>query len=205
MSFSPDDFAAATGVSRETLERLKLYADLLIRWQKRINLVAPASIPELWHRHMLDSAQLLPLIPAGAKHLCDLGSGAGFPGLVIALCTQQPAEVSLYESDQRKSAFLREVIRQTGAPARVVTQRVEAVQDKTADLLMARALAPLPKLLPLAEKFWRPGMTALFLKGREVQSEIASCSKAWRIAYDLIPSATDSASSVLVVRSIDRV
>jgi len=205
VSFSPADFANATGVSRETLERLKLYADLLIRWQKRINLIAPATIPDLWHRHMLDSAQLLPHIPDSAQHLVDLGSGAGFPGLVVALCLIRPVRISLYESDQRKSAFLREVIRQTGAPAVVHTQRIEETDDKTADLIMARALAPLPKLLPLAERFWHPGMTALLMKGRDVQAEIASCSQGWRIAYDLIPSATDSAASILLVRSLSRV
>jgi 16S rRNA (guanine527-N7)-methyltransferase len=205
--FSPEDFAATANVSRETLDRLKLYADLLTRWQTKINLIAPATIPQLWHRHMLDSAQLLPLIPATARRLLDFGSGAGFPGLVVALClgTARAARIDLYESDQRKSVFLAEVIRQTGAPARILTQRIEDATDKTADLVMARALAPLPKLLALAERVWHPGMTGLFLKGRELDKEIDSCRDHWRFAYDRVPSATDSAASILLVRSLSRV
>jgi 16S rRNA (guanine527-N7)-methyltransferase len=202
---TPDAFAAATCVSRETLERLSLYAELLVRWQKRINLVAPATIPQLWHRHMFDSAQLLPLIPTSTKALVDFGSGAGFPGLVIALCLQPAVQVDLYESDQRKAVFLQEVIRQTGAPARVISQRIEMAPAQNADVIMARALAPLPKLFALTERFWHPGLIGLFLKGKEVESEIASCSPRWRFAYDRQVSATDSAASILVVRSLSRV
>lgn len=205
MTFSPQDFAKATGVSRETLARLSLYADLLLRWQKRINLIAPATVPALWHRHMLDSAQLVPLIPKTAQHLADLGSGAGFPGVVVALCLDPPCKVDLYESDRRKSAFLQAVVRHTGAPARVITQRIEDMLAPQADLLMARALAPLPKLLSYAERFWRPGVTALFMKGRGLDKEIESCSGLWRFAYDRIPSITDSAASILHVRSLSRV
>jgi 16S rRNA (guanine527-N7)-methyltransferase len=209
LSFSPEDFVSALArlgisVSRETLERLTLYAALLVRWQKRINLVAPATLPALWHRHMLDSAQLLPLIPESAEHLIDLGSGAGFPGLVIAICRGR-GRTDLYESDERKSAFLAEVIRQTAAPARVVTRRLEESEDPTADILLARALAPFPKLFDLVQGFWHPGLTGLFLKGRALQAEIDSCAGGWRFAYDLVPSVTDSAASVLVVRSLSRV
>jgi 16S rRNA (guanine527-N7)-methyltransferase len=201
----PADFRAATGVSRETLERLELYAALLLKWQKRINLVAPKTLPIVWQRHFFDSAQLLPLLPPHARTLADLGSGAGFPGLVLALCQSDSLHVSLYESDSRKSEFLRTVIRQTHAPAAVCEGRIETLAAQGPDIVTARALAPLPNLLPLVERFWRPGITALLLKGRSAAEEIEACSKSWDLDYHLVPSETDSAGSILVIRSLARV
>jgi 16S rRNA (guanine527-N7)-methyltransferase len=199
------DFAAATGVSRETMDRLQTFADLLTRWQRHINLVAPNTLPELWHRHFYDSAQLLPLIPPQARVIADLGSGAGFPGLVLALCGGGRFRLDLYESDSRKAEFLRTVIRQTEAPAQVHEGRIEAVAKPGADVITTRALAPLPALLHLMTPLWRPGMCALLLKGRRVQDEIDACSGQWDVAYDRVPSVTDSAATILVIRSFSRV
>jgi 16S rRNA (guanine527-N7)-methyltransferase len=138
---TPAEFAAETGVSRETLARLEAYAALLLAWNRRVNLVGRGTEEDLWRRHMLDSAQLHPLIPAGARTLVDLGSGAGFPGLVLAILGGP--HVHLVESDQRKAVFLREAARVTGAAAMVHAIRIEAAPPLAADIVTARALAPL--------------------------------------------------------------
>jgi len=147
---SAQEFAVAAGVSRETLAKLERYADLLLKWQPRINLVAPDTLPTVWHRHFLDSAQLLPLIPESARQIVDLGSGAGFPGLVLALCGEGKFAVDLYEADSRKAAFLASVIRETKAPAQVIQTRLETTDLSYAHVITARALAPLPALLEMA-------------------------------------------------------
>ncbi len=207
-AFGPSDFAAATGVSRETLSRLEMYAKLLQHWQKRINLVAAASLADLWRRHMLDSAQLLSLVtlPAG-RHWVDLGSGAGFPGLVVAICAPPLSDltVHLVESDQRKVAFLHEVIRQTQARAIVHPARIEELPYLSADVVSARALAPLEKLLPLAEKFWKDDSVGLFLKGRRVDDELRSVSDCWSLTYDVVPSISDSSGRIVRLRKLRRV
>jgi len=140
---APD--AALSRVSRETRERLNTYAELLRKWQRSINLVGPKTLDDLWNRHFVDSAQLLPLIPPTARVLVDFGSGAGFPGLVLAILGM--AEVHLIESDQRKATFLREVARATGTPVTVHAKRIEQVTPFPADIVSARALAPLGDLL----------------------------------------------------------
>ena len=138
---TPEVFREATNVSRETLDRLRVYADCLTRWQSRINLVARDSLSDLWGRHMLDSAQLVPHISGGSGTVTDLGSGAGFPGLVISIITGQ--EARLIEADERKAAFLREAIRLTEAPATVHNVRIEAIEPWPTRFITARALAPL--------------------------------------------------------------
>ena len=165
-----------TGVSRETMDRLARHLDLLRRWQKRINLVGAATLADPWRRHMLDSAQLAPLIPAGTR-VADLGSGAGFPGLVLAILRGGP--VDLIESDARKAAFLREAVRVTGAPAEVHNARGESL-DLTADAVVARACAPLDRLLGLALPLLAPGGVCLFLKGARVEEEVEVAQARWR-------------------------
>lgn len=167
-----------TGVSRETMDRLARHLDLLRRWQKRINLVGAATLADPWRRHMLDSAQLAPLIPEGAR-VADLGSGAGFPGLVLAILRGDP--VDLIESDARKAAFLREAVRETGAPAEVHNARAESL-DLTADTVVARACAPLDRLLGLALPLLAPGGICLFLKGARVEEEVEVAQARWRFA-----------------------
>ncbi len=199
---TPAEFAQATGVSRETLARLEAYAALLGRWQARVNLVSGPSFADLWRRHMLDSAQLFPLIPKKARRLVDLGSGAGFPGLVLAIMGAPGVE--LVESDGRKCAFLEAVIRETGAGAAVHNARVEALAPVPADVVTARALAPLPRLLTLAERFIGPGTLCLFPKGARVDEELTAAAKEWTMDLVRIPSSTDPSGTILHIQEVTR-
>ena len=189
-----------TGVSRETLDRLASHLDLLCRWQKRINLVGAATLRDPWRRHMLDSAQLAPLVPAGAR-LADLGSGAGFPGLVLAILRDGP--VHLIESDSRKAAFLREAVRVTGAPAQVHNARAERL-DLKADIVAARACAPLDRLLGLALPLLAPGGFCLFLKGAQVEEEVSEARAAWKMVLRRHRSRSAPDGVVLEVSGLSR-
>ncbi|MBI5164303.1 MAG: 16S rRNA (guanine(527)-N(7))-methyltransferase RsmG [Magnetospirillum sp.] len=200
---TPDDFAAATSVSRETLERLRAYADLLVKWQARINLIGPDTVPDLWRRHMLDSAQLFPHLAHRAIHrTVDLGSGAGFPGLVLAILGAP--DVHLIESDVRKAAFLREAARVSGTAVTIHATRAEAVPPLMADLITARAVAPLGKLLDLAAPHLAENGFCLFLKGRGVEDELTAAQKEWHITVERIPSLTDAASAILDLKEVRR-
>jgi 16S rRNA (guanine527-N7)-methyltransferase len=196
-------FARDTGVSRETLERLEGFAALLAKWQRAINLVAPDSLPDLWRRHMLDSAVLYPLIPPGNGTLVDLGSGAGFPGLVLAI--MGVTEVHLLESDARKCAFLTEAAR-LFAPGRVKVHRgrVEAAPTIAADVVTARALAELPDLLAYAARFLKPDGICLFLKGRRVEDELTLAGQTWTMAADRLPNPAESSGIILRIKGLDR-
>ena len=195
-------FAAATGVSRETLERLEAYADLLVTWSARINLVGRVTLEDLWRRHFLDSAQLLPLIPTGTQSLADLGSGAGFPGLVLAILGVPGVE--LIEADSRKAAFLREVARVTGTDVAIRGCRIEAVPPHPIDVVTARGCAPLERLLPLAERLIGPTTTCLFLKGVRAEEELTAAGKAWTMTVSRRPSRADPDGSVLVLKQVVR-
>ncbi len=187
-----------TGVSRETLARLARYLELLGRWQRRINLVGPATLADPWRRHMLDSAQLAPLIPAGAR-LADLGSGAGFPGLVLAIMRGGP--VDLIESDARKAAFLAEAARATEAAARVHNARAESLALK-ADVVTARACAPLDRLLGLAQPLLAPGGVCLFLKGARAGEELETARARWRMTVRRHPSLSCADGALLELREL---
>jgi len=194
-------------VSRETEERLAILADLLVRWTRRINLVALDTVADLQRRHIEDSAQLLPLAPADWRHWADLGSGAGFPGLVIAILAQDlPGErrVTLVESDGRKSAFLRTVLRETGVTADILTERIETLPPLVADVVSARALAPLPRLLEFAAPHMAPGAMAIFPKGRRADDEVKDALERWRFTCQKIPSATDDEAVILILGEIER-
>ena len=192
---TPDAFQAETDVSRETLDRLRLYADLLEAWQKRLNLVGPKTLPDKWHRHFFDSAQIFDLIPANAQILVDLGSGAGFPGLVLSL--MGVPETHLIEADQRKAAFLREVVRETGANAEVHACRAESITDLTGDVVTARALAPLKRLLPLCQRFAGTDSVVLLPKGQHVDDELTECAIPANIRVDRTKSRTNPDGSIL--------
>jgi 16S rRNA (guanine527-N7)-methyltransferase len=206
---TPEDFARAFGVSRETNEQLKTYEALLKRWQKTINLVASSTLPDVWHRHFADSAQLLALAPPDAKRWLDLGSGAGFPGLVLAilLAERGGAHMTLIESDTRKAAFLAEVVRRTGVPVDIQGTRIEksATQAKVGpvDVVTARALAPLPRLLDLSAPFFAGPTLGLFLKGREAEAEVQVAEKIWEFEAELRPSLTDARGRVVVIRALN--
>jgi 16S rRNA (guanine527-N7)-methyltransferase len=180
--------AGVENVSRETLDRLATFVALLEKWQSATNLIAPRTLAEVWRRHVADSAQLVAIFPE-ARIWLDLGSGAGFPGLVVAiiLAERGGGHVHLVDSDSRKAAFLREAIRSTAVPATMHQGRIEAVLAdwKTGvDLVTARALAPLPRLLDLAAPLIPLGLRAGFPKGRENGKEIAEASKSWD--FDLV-------------------
>lgn len=198
----PQGFAALTGVSRETLARLEAYAALLLEWSHRLNLVGRSTLGDLWRRHFLDSAQLLPLIPAGTQSLADLGSGAGFPGLVLAILGVPGIE--LVEADSRKAAFLREAARIAGAEIILRPCRIEAVLPHAVDVVTARACAPLDRILPLAERFIGPRTTCLFLKGERAEEELTAAGKAWTMTVSRHPSRTDPGGIALLLQQVVR-
>ncbi|NJR42513.1 MAG: 16S rRNA (guanine(527)-N(7))-methyltransferase RsmG [Akkermansiaceae bacterium] len=195
--------------SRETLDRLRIYEDLLRTWQKTINLVSPATLDEVWHRHFADSAQLLALVPEGGKFWMDLGSGGGFPGLVLAIMlaeTQPDARQTLVESDSRKAAFLGEVARKTGVAVEIRAERSEKaatqLKSQIKDVVTARALAPLPKLLGLVQPFFSPRTVALFPKGREAQVEVGEARELFDFDCSLAPSLTDAQARIVILRNL---
>ena len=257
------DFAATFDVSRETLHQLEIYERLLRQWQKAVNLVAPSTLDDVWHRHFADSAQLLPLTPPGTRTWVDLGSGAGFPGLVVAIllagslppratCPPPPGgeglgvggtptldvlqspppcpsptrgegttkaaggeplrgespRVTLIESNARKCAFLREVVRQTGIGGRIavdiLSTRIETAATQATlprpDVVSARALAPLDRLLALAAPLFGPATVGLLMKGREAAQEVETARSMWDFNVELIPSRTEPEGHIVVIR-----
>lgn len=203
---SAEKRAVERAVSRETFQRLVLIVGLLAKWQKTINLVAPASLPQVWERHVADSLQLVALAPATTTRWVDLGSGGGFPGLVVAavLAERPQARVHLVESDTRKAAFLREAARQGALPVEVHAQRIEKAAPALAagcQVVSARALAALPKLLDLSAPFLAAGALGLFLKGKDVTRELTEAAKGWTLDIELAPSRTDADGRIVVVRS----
>jgi 16S rRNA (guanine527-N7)-methyltransferase len=200
--YGPEDFRKATDVSRETLDRLVAYADLLKRWQGTINLIGRSSLDELWRRHMLDSAQLLPLAP-NARCWLDLGSGAGFPGLVLAILGAP--EVHLVESNARKCAFLREAARIAGAEVTVHRARIETLTPWPADAVVARGLAPLRRLLELGAPFCETDSVCLFPKGQDVENELTEATKYWNMKVERLPSVSDPAGTILRLTEVSRV
>jgi len=201
-----ESFFAATRVSRETMTDLAVYESLLLKWQKRINLVSAKSLSDLWRRHMLDSFQLTERAPARARRWVDLGSGGGFPGLVVAiLLKDRPGmTVHLIDSDTRKCAFLRHVALETGAPVTVHRARIEDLGPTDfggpADIVSARACAPLPSLLALAAPFFADSTVGLFLKGQHVEEELTAARKCWTLETVVHPSVSDPAGCVLEVK-----
>jgi 16S rRNA (guanine527-N7)-methyltransferase len=197
-----------TPVSRETRDRLDRFIALLIDWQSRMNLVAPSTLPLLWTRHVADSLQLLALAPQ-AKVWADLGSGAGFPGIVLgcALADTPGAQVHLVESIAKKVAFLAAAVTATGAPALVHHMRIEdfiRAHDVEPEVVTARALAPLPRLLDLAAPLLDKGAQGLFPKGQDVEAELTEAAKYWTLQASFVPSLTSPESRILVVRKAVR-
>ncbi|WP_119270731.1 16S rRNA (guanine(527)-N(7))-methyltransferase RsmG [Taklimakanibacter deserti] len=194
-------------VSRESRERLETYVSLLLQWQARINLIGPATREAVWTRHIADALQLLSLLPPDLRKLADLGSGAGIPGLILAIA--RPLEAHLFESNLKKGAFLREAARQTGAKAHIHTIRIEEAQALArtikAEAVTARALAPLPKLLDYAAPFLENGAIGYFHKGQDVDAELTDATKSWKMQVESHPSMTDSHGVILVVKEAHRV
>jgi len=201
------DFAEAFKVPRETIHRLTRYAELLSVWQKRTNLVGPSTLPALWSRHFADSAQLCGLAP-DARLWLDLGSGAGFPGLVVAIIQAGTPDfhMHLVESNRKKCAFLAEVARETEAPVDIHAMRIEELaecaQSLRPDVVSARALAPLPRLFELAAPFFGERTRGLFLKGREAEAEIAAAREDWEFDFRLHQSLTAEDSHIVEVTEL---
>lgn len=200
-----EDFAEVFKVSREITEKLEIYAALLRQWQKTINLVAPSTLDDVWHRHFADSAQLITFAPPGEGRWLDVGSGAGFPGMVLAILRSEisPARSTLIESDTRKAAFLAEVGRKTGVAVDILPTRIEITSTRVkvdeVQCVTARALAPLPRLLGLVLPYYSERTIGMFLKGREVAAEIEEARKSWDFSVDLKPSLTDPEGRVALI------
>jgi 16S rRNA (guanine527-N7)-methyltransferase len=202
--FGPDEFAAAQNVSRETLARLKTFVALLAEWNARHNLVSAKSLEDVWHRHVWDSAQLLRLVPDDAKSLVDLGSGAGFPGIVLATMLRERTgfRTVLYESIAKKCRFLEEASQRLSLNVEVRNTRMEAAKRQAFDLVTARACAPLTKLLGYARPFQGPNTVSLFLKGQSIDAELTEARTSWRIDPVRHKSLTDPNGVILEIRGV---
>jgi 16S rRNA (guanine527-N7)-methyltransferase len=187
-------------LSADPTARLRLFADLLLRWNTTLNLIAARDADILWERHIADSLQLVPLIPAGLERAVDLGTGGGFPGLVLAIATG--VKFDLIESDRRKASFLRTAVLETGAPATVHACRIENAPVPPAPLVTARALAPLPRLLPLAARFLTADGMCLLLKGAKVEAELAAADQDWAMTVNRVPSKTSADGVVLRITGL---
>ncbi len=200
-------FVRAINVSRETLSDLERYAELLRKWNRAINLVSPATLNVLWCRHFLDSAQIFRLAPASVRLWADLGSGAGFPGLVVACLAKRERPdmaVVCVESDRRKAEFLRHVVRDLDLPARILPERAETTPPLGADIVSARALAALPALLPLAWRHLAPGGRAVFPKGAGYRQEIRRVGSEWVFDIEIEPSKTEESGAILILGGVRR-
>jgi 16S rRNA (guanine527-N7)-methyltransferase len=195
-------------VSRETWARLDGLVALLLKWQASTNLVAPSTLTEIWTRHVADSLQLPTIVP-DARAWVDLGSGGGFPGLVVAcaMADHPGATIHLVESNHKKSAFLREAARGLSVPAIVHARRIEdfvSAPVQSFDVVTARALAPLDRLIGYASPLLKTGAVGLFPKGQDVEAELTAASKSWNIDADLVKSITDSQARIVVVRRANK-
>lgn len=191
-------------IIQKSQEDFDQYIRLLKEWQKAVNLVAPSTLSDIWNRHIIDSAQLFQLIPSTAQCLVDMGSGAGFPGLVLAILNKNNngplKEIILIESDTKKSLFLKEVVRVLNLPVQIINQRIEKIKNIKADVITARALASVSQLLAYARPFYHQTTSCLFLKGKNVDEELEKCSYACRL--ERIKSITNSNSSILKISEV---
>ena len=203
---SRDAFIQAAAVPRDALAAFDAYAGLISHWQTRINLIGPKTLEALWGRHFMDSAQLFAHLPADTRTITDIGSGGGFPGLVLAIMTahQGGPRVTLIESDARKAAFLREASRVCGAGATIINGRAETTKIPAADVVTARACAPLPRLLPWVFGLLRAEGTALLLKGANWRDELTAAEKGWKMDSTEIPSQTDTSGVILKLEGLNR-
>jgi 16S rRNA (guanine527-N7)-methyltransferase len=198
---------AGLNVSRETIDALHAFAALVERWNPAINLVSKASLPDLWSRHIVDSAQVFSLCPQDAKRWLDIGSGGGFPGIVVSVLARDVKpnmRTVLVESDRRKAAFLREACRLLSLDADVRADRIESLSPQQADVLSARALAPLSALLGFAEQHLAETGVALFPKGDKYESELNNARKSWSFDARVVPSLLEPSAAILEIRKIKR-
>lgn len=199
---TPQDLQTRLSLTDAQREALEIYADLLRKWQARINLVAPATLPELWTRHFLDSAQLLAHLDGLSGPILDFGSGAGFPGLVLSILGRD--DVTMVEADRRKVAFLQEAARLTGVKPTIEACRIESLRPIRAGIITARALAPVDKLLRYAEPYADQTTVFLFLKGEQIDAELTTARNTWKMAVTKAPSISDSRGVVLRLEEVSR-
>jgi len=205
MMMGPATEQLVGSVSRETTERLDLLVSLVTKWNPTVNLVSRSTLAQIWERHIADSAQLFPLRPEVCSHWVDLGSGGGFPGLVIAILFAEhtpDVRVSLVESDQRKAAFLREASRLLAVGTNVLCDRSDALEHLRADVVSARALAPLTVLCDMAYRHLKPEGVALYMKGRGHAAELKAAKRSWRFALTSTQSKTDPGAAILRLSTI---
>ncbi|MGE0251120.1 MAG: 16S rRNA (guanine(527)-N(7))-methyltransferase RsmG [Dongiaceae bacterium] len=195
---SPNKVAQLLNVSRGTLEKFFTYEQLLKKWNSKINLVSASTLDDFWGRHILDSGQLIHHLPPHTRILVDLGSGAGFPGMVLAIMGVQ--EVHLIEADAKKCAFLENVSRETLTDVIIHQDRIENLRNIEADVITARALADVPTLLNYSKNFVKKDTVGLFLKGEQVESELTAKSDSWQVVIEKIPSISSTTGSVLKVK-----
>ena len=206
-NISESNFESTFDVSRETMDRLRVYVGLLEKWNPKINLVSKSTIGDVWNRHIADSAQLWALAPKKASIWVDIGSGAGFPGLVIAAMAAEKAPdmtVTLVESDRRKAIFLQTVAREMNVSANIITKRIEDLEPLNADILSARALSSLSQLLEYAEQHRKPDGIGLFPKGARVELELTEASTCWHMSHTTFPSMTDPDAVILSIGEFQR-
>lgn len=197
--------SALQNVSRETIANLEEYAELIRKWSPAINLVAKSTLEDIQARHIVDSAELYPMLPSVSDHIIDMGSGGGLPGIVLAIIGKEAnprTKYSLMESDQRKAAFLRAVSIDLGLNVEVLAERIEAVDPREADVVTARALAPLSKLLGYVDRHLRQNGVALLQKGRGHLEEVALAREFWEFDLETIPTQADSGSVVLRITNL---
>jgi 16S rRNA (guanine527-N7)-methyltransferase len=198
----PEECGRLLGVSRETLARLAAYVDLLTTWNRTINLVAASTLKDPWRRHILDSGQIYHFFPSNAGPHVDLGSGAGLPGLVLAI--MGATGTHLVESDRRKAAFLRDVAGRLELPVSVHAARIEALDPFPAGVVTARALASLPRLLDLAAPFVGPGTRCIFLEGRTAEAELTAIREGWTMSAAIEPSLSAPDGRILILDEVAR-
>lgn len=200
---------ADLNVSRETFERLEILVALLRKWNKRINLVSKHSVDDVWQRHIADSIQIWPIVQAlDTKKWVDIGSGGGFPGLIIAARNFErdpTGKTTMIESDVRKCSFLRTALREMGVNGEVICQRIESVEPQRASILSARALSELTNLLEFANLHLAPGGTAIFPKGVNWKKEVEIAQESWSFSYEAITSKTQEGAIILKIGEISRV
>lgn len=202
--FTAQDFANLADVSRETFADFQAYEALLAKWNRKINLVSPAAAKDFWGRHALDSWQLAAMLPKSFETLLDLGSGAGFPGIAMAIACKQTGQgrVTMVESAGKKAAFLRTVIRELSLPATVWADRAEDMPPQPYDIITARAFAPLPRLLTYAHPFWGEDTTALLLKGQGAQEELTQAQISWIYNVTSTTSRSDPTGVILQINDL---
>ncbi|EBA14140.1 16S rRNA (guanine(527)-N(7))-methyltransferase RsmG [Roseobacter sp. CCS2] len=203
-----DAQVAGINVSRETIDNLEAFGTLVTKWTPKINLIASSTVATLWDRHIIDSAQIYRFAPKDYENWVDMGSGGGFPGIIMAIMAkslQPDARFTLIESDQRKAIFLRTAARECGLRVDVIAQRIESVPKQLADVVSARALTALSGLLPAAERHLKSSGVALFHKGQKSQQEIADAKKNWTFDLEDYASITDPDARILAIRRIKTV